>query len=166
MSLQDEITASSVAAEIVLLRAAAKKTILILEGGSDERLLSVFVDPDQCDIVISYGKDNAIDALTITRTNQISGVLCILDRDYLEFLNELPDDDNISFTDDHDIEVMLIRSSAFDRLLSEMGSQAKLDAITARGADIREIIRDTGHEVGIFRLLSLRSGLNLTFIAV
>ena len=83
MSLQDEITASSVAAEIVLLRAAARKTILIVEGGTDERLMSVFVDPGQCDIVISNGKDNALGALAVMRHRKVVGILCILDTDYL-----------------------------------------------------------------------------------
>ncbi len=163
MSLQDEVTASSVAAEIVLLRAAARKTILIVEGGTDERLLSVFVDGAECDIVISYGKDNALKALAIARQNYMAGVLCILDRDYLAFLDALPDDDDVIFTDEHDIEAMLIKSSAFDRLLAEMGSQEKLQEILSRGGNLREMIRDTAHDIGIFRLLSLKDGLNLTF---
>ena len=163
MSLQDEITASSVVAEIVLLRAAALKTILIVEGGTDERLLSVFVDDTQCDTVISYGKPNALQAREMARHKNIPGLLCILDTDYLEFLGALPKDDDVIFTDEHDIEIMLIKSSAFDRLLAEMGSQEKLQTIRNRGADPREIIRDSGHDLGIFRLLSLRDGLNLTF---
>jgi hypothetical protein len=163
MSLQDEVTASSVAAEIVLLRAAARKTILIVEGGTDERLMSVFVDRDQCDIVISYGQDNAFAALTIAQHRGIPGILCILDTDYLEFLDRLPDDEDVIFTDEHDMEVMLLKSSAFDRVVAEMGSHEKVHEITERGTDLREIIRDTGHDIGIFRFLSLRNGLNLTF---
>jgi hypothetical protein len=163
MSLEDEVTASSIAAEIILLRAAARKTILIVEGGTDERLLSVFVDSAECDIVISYGKENALKALAIARHKNITGLLCILDRDYLEYLSGLPDDKDIIFTDEHDIEMMLIKSFAFDRLLAEMGSQEKLQEILGRGSNPRQIIRDTAHHIGIFRLLSLRDGLNLTF---
>ena len=44
-----------------------------------------------------------------------------------------------------------------------MGSEDKLDAIVAKGLDLREIIRDTGHDIGVLRLISLRDGLNLTF---
>jgi hypothetical protein len=83
--------------------------------------------------------------------------------DYLEFLDMLPKDDDVIFADEHDIEIMLIKSSAFDRLIAEMGSQEKLQQVRNRGADLREVIRDTGHDIGIFRLVSLRDGLNLTF---
>ena len=107
MSLQDELlrAASSLKS---FCSAAARKTILIIEGGTDERLLSVFVDDAQCDIVIAYGKPNALQALEMTRCKDIPGILCILDTDYLEFLGTLPKDDDIIFTDEHDLEVMLI----------------------------------------------------------
>jgi hypothetical protein len=159
----DEITANSVAAEIVMLRAAAQKSILIVEGGTDERLMSVFVDFNLCDVVISYGRDNALEALSELRLRVIPGILCILDLDYLELLEQVPEGNEIVFTDEHDIEVMLIKSSAFDRLLAEMGSSKKLQALRARGVDLRHIVRDAGHELGILRLLSQKDELNLTF---
>jgi hypothetical protein len=161
--LQDEITGSGVAAEIVMLRAAANKSILIVEGGTDWRLMSVFSDHDKCDIVISYGRDNALEALTELRANAMLGIICILDRDYLELFAQMPEGDEIVFTDEHDIEVMLIKSSAFDRLLAEMGSRDKLGALRARGIDLRELIRDAGHEIGLLRFMSHRDGLNLKF---
>jgi hypothetical protein len=161
--LQNEITASSVAAEIVMLRAAARKSILMVEGGTDERLMSVFADPGVCDLVISYGRENALEALAELRLRAIPGIICILDLDYLEFLDQKPEGDELVFTDDHDIEVMLIRSSAFDRLLAEMGSRPKLQALRAHGVDLRQKVRDAGHGIGIFRLLSEMDELNLTF---
>jgi Protein of unknown function (DUF4435) len=161
--LQDEITGSSVAAEIVMLRAAANKSILIVEGGTDWRLMSVFVDLEVCDIVISFGRDNALEALTELRLKSFIGILCILDIDYLDHFGKLPRGEEIVFTDEHDMEIMLIRSSAFDRLLAEMGSRDKLESLRVHGNDLREMTRDAGHEIGILRMFSQRDELNLTF---
>jgi hypothetical protein len=87
----------------------------------------------------------------------------ILDTDYLEFLDDVPNAPDIILTDEHDVEIMLIRSPAFDRLLAEMGSAPKLQALRAKGLDLRQMIRDAGHDLGVLRFLSLAKPLDLTF---
>lgn len=161
--LESEIDACIVVAEIVLLRAASDRTILLVEGWTDERLISAFVDMDACDIVNARGHDTATYVLYELKTKAISGIICILDRDFGDFLNNLPEGPEIVFTDDHDLETMLIRSRAFDRILLELGSRSKLKEIREAGQDHRELIRDAAHDIGLLRFLSLSDKLNLKF---
>jgi len=58
------------------------------------------------------------------------------------------------------MEMMLIKSAAFDKLLKERGSEEKIAAFSK---DIRETLLKLGQEIGKLRLLSLRNELNLKF---
>src|SRR5258707_9154382 len=117
--IEDEIDPSTVAAEVVMLRAASNNTILVLEGPTDERLFVNFIEPGQCEIVIAHGRHNALEALAILRSRSLSGVLCIVDRDFDPILGGDPSTEDILITDDHDLEATIFRSSAFDRVLYE-----------------------------------------------
>jgi hypothetical protein len=60
-----------------------------------------------------------------------------VDADFDRIEGRTPPSANLVFTDLHDLECMLIRSTAFDALLSEFGSSEKLqrfdrDALLAR----------------------------------
>ena len=162
--LLSDVDAAEVASEVVLLRSAmGEKTILILEGPSDEKVLSNFVQEDQCETVISWGRSNALGAMQILRERGVPGVLSVVDSDYDEFLGVMNGTADVIVTDEHDLETMLIRSKAFDKVVRELGSRSKLANLRLQALDPRLLIRDAIHPLGILRLYSLKRSLSLKF---
>lgn len=54
---------------------------------------------------------------------------------------KIPDSNNLFLTDEHDREMMLIKSVAFDQLLKERGREEKIQAFPK---DIRETLLKLG----------------------
>ncbi|WP_433848821.1 DUF4435 domain-containing protein [Brucella pseudogrignonensis] len=146
-----------------MLRAATKKTILIVEGPSDYKLLASFIEKQRCDIVIAHGKSNSIDAIKLSNGKGVEGALAIVDKDFDSFLQIAEEVENLIYSDDHDIEVSLIKSPALEKVLTELGSDHKIKARRDSGDDIREKLLAAAHPIGVARLYSLKNGLSLVF---
>jgi Protein of unknown function (DUF4435) len=162
-SLYDEIDSDALVAEVVLLRAASTKSVMLVEGGDDEKVFVHFIDEDKCEIVICHGHENATRALAKLERREIPGILCIIDADFSAFVRGHVGGVNLLQTDDHDLEVMIFKSRAFEKVLGELGSQGKIKKLKDQWVDLREPIWKSAHHLGIFRLYSAQNGLNLKF---
>jgi hypothetical protein len=112
-------------------------------------------------VTIASGKNNAIKALSILeKEDNFRRVVAVIDADFSRIEQQIPDSNNLFLTDEHDLEMMLIKSAAFDKLLKERGSEEKIKAFTE---DIRETLLKLGQEIGKLRWLSLRNKLDLKF---
>jgi hypothetical protein len=161
-SLIDEIDATSVIGEIAALRAYSRKSILVVEGPSDLTFFSAFITHEGCDVVVSYGRPNAIEA--VRRICGIhDGVLAVVDQDLDALFEGAPSHENIIITDDTDLEVMMIRSAAFDRVVWELGSLQKIKELTAKGLDPRGLILNAARRIFILKYISRKEKLNLKF---
>lgn len=157
-------TGDSIANEVLLVRDKYKGTVLLLEGDSDEKLFRKFAaDPDML-IIPTWGKQNAIDAVEILESCEQEGIVAIVDADFAHLNGSLPTSQNVLITDDHDIEMMIIRTDSFCAVLRELGSLVKIRKF-AEGLkrEVREILLQKSLIVGHFRLLSFLDGLNLKF---
>ncbi|PBC21186.1 hypothetical protein CK226_20260 [Mesorhizobium sp. WSM4311] len=92
----------------------------------------------------------------------VAGVLCIVDQDYDGLFEDGPAIPNM-ISVENDVETVLIRSPAFDRLLVELGSKPKLTAIREAGQDTRVLVRDAAKDIGLLRIYSRRIGNKLRF---
>jgi hypothetical protein len=162
-SLFPEVDNEVVVSEVLMLRAENDKTILVLEGSSDGKLLWEFVDHDHCNVVIAEGKENALAAMTVVRVEGTGGVVCIVDRDYDDFLQIDNACDDVIVTEFHDMEQVVLHSNALSKLLREMGSKPKLDNIAATGRNPLDIVVEAAYPLGLLRYISLRDNLNLKF---
>ena len=162
-TLASEVDEKAVAGEIYLLRASGNKTILIVEGDSDSKFFRSYVDVSSCEIVISRGRDNALKALHHLKERKYLGVLAVIDRDYDDFLGIIHNCEDIIVNSEHDIEIMMVKSPAFEKLLVELGSAAKLSEIQKNGVTPREIVASAAHGLGVIRLFSKKRGVNLKF---
>ena len=120
-----------------MLRAASTKAVILVEGGDDEKVYGEFIDGDKCEIVICQGHRNARDALGKLEGRTIWGILCVVDADFSAFIAQNGQSPNLLQTDDHDLEVMLFKSRAFDKVLGELGSPEKVREFTDKGVDPR-----------------------------
>ncbi|MDJ0671170.1 MAG: DUF4435 domain-containing protein [Microcystis sp. M53598_WE2] len=158
--MREQITPDRIANSIRLLRSAHEGVFLIVEGHSDKLIYERLVNKQEVRVTIASGKNNAIKALSILEKENFRRVVAVIDADFSRIEQQIPDSNNLFLTDEHDLEMMLIKSAAFDKLLKERGSEEKIAAFPK---DIRETLLKLGQEIGKLRLLSLRNELDLKF---
>ena len=157
--MKDQITPDRIANSIRLLRSDHEGVFLIVEGHSDKLIYERLVNKQEVRVTIASGKNNAIKALSILeKEDNFRRVVAVIDADFSRIEQQIPHSNNLFLTDEHDLEMMLIKSAAFDKLLKERGSEEKIKAFTE---DIRETLLKLGQEIGKLRWLSLRNKLDL-----
>jgi 5S rRNA maturation endonuclease (ribonuclease M5) len=157
--MKDQITPDRIANSIRLLRGNHEGVFLIVEGHSDKLIYERLVNKQEVRVTIASGKNNAIKALSILeKEDNFRRVVAVIDADFSRIEQQILDSNNLFLTDEHDLEMMLIKSAAFDKLLKE--SEEKIKAFTE---DIRETLLKLGQEIGKLRWLSLRNKLDLKF---
>ena len=157
--MKDQITPDRIANSIRLLRGDHEGVFLIVEGHSDKLIYERLVNKQEVRVTSADGKNNAIKALSILeKEDNFRRVVAVIDADFSRIEQQIPHSNNLFLTDEHDLEMMLIKSAAFDKLLKERGSEEKIKAFTE---DIRETLLKLGQEIGKLRWLSLRNKLDL-----
>jgi hypothetical protein len=143
--MKQYLTPNSITSDIRMRRSQFKGTFIIVEGDTDQRFFKRFVEENLCQIVSAYNKENAIDILEILDKDRFDGVLAIVDADFwridgIEYLKA-----NLFLTDTHDLETMILRSPALEKLMDELGSVNKIGELTKKyGKDVRRILLDAG----------------------
>lgn len=162
--MKPHISAHSVANELRMSRTQHKGTLLIVEGSSDKRIFRHLVDGNACKIVISHGKENALEAMRILEHGGFLGVLAILDADFGGLDNALVLSQNILLTDLHDIECMMVASPAFAKVVGEFADAERIERFEkAAGAGLAELLATNATPIGYLRWVSLRERLGLRF---
>jgi hypothetical protein len=96
--------------------------------------------------------------MKILDNDKFTGVLAVVDADFDRLENNFPESPNILLTDDHDLEMMMLKTNALDKLINERGSEAKI-----KNKNIREILLKIGQEIGYLRWISQKNNLSLRF---
>jgi hypothetical protein len=155
-----------IANEIRIERRYPKKsyTFLLVEGNTDERVYQHFIAKNRCQIIVAHSKENAINALAILEADNFLGVLAIVDADFLILEEKQPSSQNLLLTDMHDLELMMINSPAFEKVLVELGSTDKIAKLEERyKKDLRLLLIECALPIGYLRWVSLREKLSLKF---
>lgn len=138
-------------------------SILLVEGKFDRRIFQDFVDELQCSIIWTYGKKRGLSIIEAVRAKALKGILLIVDSDYSAFLEGTPFDPDVAVNSYHDVECMMIHSSAFEKVLRECASEHALNTISARGSSPRDMLKDAALPFGLIRHYSLSNGLSISF---
>lgn len=144
--------------QIRLRRDAFAGVFLVVEGYTDKLVYGNFVNPKTCEFVISDGKEQALNTIKILDNDKFTGVLAVVDADFDRLENNLPESPNILLTDDHDLEVMILKTPALEKVIKERGSEEK-----TKDNNIREILLKIGQEIGYLRWVSQKYNLSLRF---
>lgn len=155
--------AQDIANEIRLQRFGYAGCFLIVEGErADLKVYQRFVDSEACKIIPAYGKENAVGALKILEQDRLTGVLAIVDADFWRLEEQLPTSPNLIVTDTYDLETMILKSPALEKVLVEFGSAEKINRlIQKRRLSIREILLEIGRPIGYLRWISGQQNLSL-----
>lgn len=143
-------------------------TCLIVEGDSDARVYSNFVDETKCFLVIAHGKAIAIASLTLLERDGRfgGGVLAIVDADFDLLMSVHPPSDNLLLTDTHDLETMILKSPAFTKFMRTFVPADKVRFVAQLAENARRTIVDLARPIGCLRWFSEREGLSLKFDSI
>lgn len=160
-----EKTADEVANEAIMTRQVSWALIMLVEGLNDEKLFRKFLADPETEIICSWGKENVLGAVDILDDLEVIGFLAIVDADFWHVDDHPPHHENVLVTDEHDLEMMMIRSESFAHFIAEVGSSTKLRLfLDAHGAtDIREVLLECALPLGCLRRHSHSLGIGLCF---
>lgn len=134
--------------DIRMKRSQDSRTVLLVEGTTDERVFKKFVNPQNCKFVIADGKDNAKLILQILeKDRKFNGFLAIVDSDFECIKNIKLENPNLLLTDSHDLETMIISSSAFERFIGEFGDMKKINAFCE---SLKDVLLERTLPIGTF----------------
>ena len=136
-------------------------SFLVVEGKDDER----FWKPrchDSCRLIDGKGKLNVVHGLERLDEINFQGALGVVDSNHDHLQGMLLPSVNLVATDAHDLECLLCRSPALDRVLAEYGDADKIDRFERRhGMDVRTALLDRGLVFGRLRWAARRFEPNL-----
>ena len=130
------------AAEIQMSRASHRGhqgAFLILEGKDDIRFWKSRCHA-ACELIDGEGKPNVVGGIQRLDAAQFAGALAIVDSDYDIPTGPRVESSNLLYTDAHDLECLLCRSSALDKVLAEHGDPAKIDQFESSRVDVRSAL--------------------------
>lgn len=139
-------------------------SFLLVEGDTDRKFYTIFVDENKCHVNSAFNKSTALQVLSILEERAFPGVLVIVDADFDVLEGKPLLNGNVLYTDTHDLETMLMRSPALEKVLGEFGSSEKIEQLTKNtGKDVRTLLLECGISLGYLRWISLRENLSLVF---
>jgi hypothetical protein len=162
--MREFLTPVDRANEIRMARAIYIGAFLVVEGETDALFYRRFVDSEKCRVIVAHNRENAVQVLMILEGANFVGALAIVDADFDVLEGKVFTSRNIFLTDTHDLETMILKSPALEKLLLEMGSENKHDEFRKkRGKEVREALLEEGLHLGYLRWASLRHGHALKF---
>jgi hypothetical protein len=126
-----------------MTRTSFSGAILLVEGDRDNRFWKARTNYDTCRVIISGGRPQALGALSQLAVMNVQGLLAIVDPDLSGIVGQPIEGLNIHAPDAHDLESMLIRSAALDRVLAEHGDPALVRSVEGiHGKPLRQLLID------------------------
>jgi hypothetical protein len=162
--MREYLTPEREANAIRLRRSTFSGTFLLVEGSSDRIFYERFVDKVACVSISISGKPSSklrvIAVLSTLEKSNFQGVLAVVDADFDRLEVYSHSSPNLIRTDTHDLETMLLNSSALEKVIAEFGSEEK---IVKLGRDVRTVLLEAGMPIGYLLWISQLDELNLTF---
>ena len=156
-------TRDTIANTVLLIRDKYNGPVLLLEGDNDVKFFRRFAEDSQMPIIPAWSKENVLDAVEILESDgSVQGFLGIVDADFGHVDGSLPASRNVVVTDDHDVEMMIIKTKAFSAVLHELGSKEKVSKFPTEHR-IRYQLMQNALIIGHLRHLSLTEDFNLRF---
>jgi hypothetical protein len=151
-------------AEVIMMRMSHAGSFLILEGDDDSKFWTSRIAVGLCELVDGNGKPNVERALERLDRRRFQGALGIVDDDFDSLQGRPRPSRNLIATDAHDLECLLLRSPALERVLAEQGSRKKIQRFEqTHNYTVRDALLERGVALGQLRWLALRKGKDVPF---
>ena len=162
--MTEHITPESIANEIMMDR-RFEGVYILLEGVSDNRFFKKFLHQGVARQRVARGFEKALAVIRLLRERQYAGhFLTILDADFRRIEGEPPAYECVLLTDYHDLEMMLIESSAWQQVLDLYASEQKLNRFQS-SQPLKDALFSLAINIACLRLVNGRKNLGLRFKA-
>lgn len=161
--MREEITPEILASEIRMERAQFPGLFLIVEGETDEEVYGKFIDQKNCQIILTNGKEDALELLNILESSRFDGAIGIVDKDFDGLLLVKYKFKGIFQTDVHDLELMLFDSGAFQNVMRVRADKKKVAKLEKKFGNFKSMIYRLAYPIGCLRFASLKEELSLKF---
>ena len=137
---------------------------LIVEGKKDVKFYGKFINDNEICIKPAFGNAKVKKILELLDERGFEKKIGIIDSDFRKILNITESIGGLFITDDHDVEVMIIKTKALESVLNIYCSKSKIKEFeTQSGCSIRHAILSLGKEVGYLKLANKIYNLGLVF---
>lgn len=151
-------------ANSIMQNKSFKGYYLLVEGPKDTKLYSKFFSADNVSIKEAFGNQRVQDIFNILTDRGFDKKLGIIDSDFRKITGDEVDIDGIFMTDDHDIEVMIMKTKALNDVVRVFCSQARVQTFERdNDISIKDKIFSLGKEVGYLKLANKTFDLGLVF---
>jgi hypothetical protein len=151
-------------ANAIMLDSSFTGHYLIVEGKKDLKLYGKFVKFDDFRILPAFGNDKVREVLKILDERGFDRRIGIIDSDFNQILGVKETINGLFITDDHDIEVMIIKTDALNHLLNVFCSKASIENFEKiQGKPIRDLLFSLGEEIGYLKYANKMYDLGLVF---
>ncbi|MBF0352059.1 MAG: DUF4435 domain-containing protein [SAR324 cluster bacterium] len=148
---------------IRMKRVRHKGVFIVVEGDSDARFYKMFVNNEHCRVVPAFSKESVLKMVT-TLEQDLDGIVGIVDADFWRVDHIVSPSPNVIMTDCHDLESMILSSSALAKVLAEYGDDDRIEQFERRvKKSILDTLIDAGYILGGCRWFSLNQHLNIRF---
>ena len=131
-------------------------TFLLVEGKDDIKFWTSRRHTN-CELVDGEGKLNVVGGIQRINDVGLAGVLGIVDSDYDLLNGVIFESENLLATDAHDLECLLCRSSALDKVLAEYGNLQKIKQFENEAeVDVRTALLERALVFGRLRWAAVR----------
>lgn len=164
-SIAAETSPESIANEVRLLRSSTDFVIFLFEGNTDLRLFRKLLKLTPDSVLDGKGKENVVQAIEILdHCETTNGYLAIVDADFDRIIDCLEVSENIIHTDTHDVETLIVSSSAFAAVTEELGSTEKCNRFEEEECcHIAEGLAERAKWIGYLRLHAIENSIPIRF---
>jgi hypothetical protein len=138
-------------------------SFLVVEGDDDSKFWKPRTARGECDVVKAGGKRTAVEAGKRLDAIDFARVVGVVDNDCDRLRGIAPASRNLVHTDTRDLEGLLLRSSARDKVLAEYGNAQKMRRFETEFGPVREALVARALLLGKLRGLSYNLGVALDF---
>ena len=158
--MKEYITEDLIVDEAKMLIIDSKCPYILVEGDSDKRLYGTLYSKDKVTFRRLFGWENVLKVIECANHRNVKGIAGIIDRDYHELLQDkVLNTPNLYHTDENDLEMMLLCSSAFDKFISLSANTEKVNSAD----ECRNVIIQAAAQLGSLRYISARDEIGLSF---
>ena len=159
------LNATRLITKLKMLRSGKKsRSFIVVEGVTDLRLYSKFIDPNLCSIIIADSKQNVKACIEACNKEDVGGIIGIVDADFNRVDEEIGEMPNLYMTDAHDLECMLLNSPAYEDIITEYVNVNKYARFEGRKQEkVRQTLLRNAAAIGYLRWYSLQENLGLNF---
>jgi Protein of unknown function (DUF4435) len=154
-SITRHIDEFDIAQEVRMERGKHKGSFLLLEGSTDIKRFSNFINSTACSTVNSYGRETALKALDLLDDEGFEGVLAIVDADFDRILKNLWLHEAVIYSESHDLDLDWAQPDVVGRYLIEVGDPKKSISFGSTESIVAAIVEGL-RPVSIARLLNKR----------